>query len=48
VGTPTEIAMMALAATAEGEPAAGSFNARKCPEEKQPALVRQAYIEIQL
>jgi hypothetical protein len=47
-GTPTEIAMMALAATAEGEPAADSFNALNFSEEKQPGLVRQAYIEIQL
>ncbi len=48
VGKPTEIAMMALAATAEGEPATDSFNARNFPEEKQPAIVRQAYIEVQL
>ncbi len=48
VANPIEIAMMALAATAEGEPATDSFNARNFPEEKQPAVVRQAYIEIQL
>jgi Flp pilus assembly protein TadD len=45
---PIEIAMMALASTAEGTPATDSFNARNFPEEKQPALVRQVYIEIQL
>jgi hypothetical protein len=47
-GNPTDIAMMALASTAEGTPATDSFNARNFPDEKQPALVRQAYIEIQL
>jgi hypothetical protein len=46
--TPTDFAMMALAKTAEGESAESLFNARNFPEERQPAAVLQAYIEIQL
>jgi tetratricopeptide (TPR) repeat protein len=45
----TEQAMQALLKTANGDAGApGIFNQRNFPQEKQPEIVRRAYIEVQL
>jgi hypothetical protein len=48
-GTPEEIARQALARTASGDQATiGYFTALNFPERKEPPMVLQAYVEVQL
>ncbi len=48
-GTPEEIARQALARTASGDQATiGYFTALNFPEKKEPQIVLQAYVEVQL